>query len=53
MLLEMILTLERIFRCLIVPHSNTIESHRKTSISNLESDGQNDMDEVVYFNVQA
>ena len=41
MLLEMILTLERIFQCLIVPHSNTIEW-----------DGQNDMEQVVYFNVQ-
>ena len=53
MLLEMILTLERIFQCLIVQRSNIIESHRKTSMSNLETDGQNDMGEVVYFNVQA
>ena len=46
----MILILEQIFQCLIVPHSNTIESHRKTPMSNLESDGQNDIDEAVYFN---
>ena len=38
---------------LIVPHSNDNESHRKTFMRNRESDGQNDLDEVVYFNLQA
>ena len=51
MLLEMIgiWTLERIFKCLIVPHSNNAESHRKTSMSNQESDGQNNIYELVYL----
>ena len=38
---------------LIVPHSNNNESNRKNSMSNPESYGQNDMDEVVYFHLQA
>ena len=55
MLLEMISTLkwEGIFQYLIVPHSNNNESHRKTFMSNRESDGQNDVDEVIYFHLQA
>ena len=46
-------TLEWIFQCLIVPHSNNTGSHREISIRNRESGGQNDMDEVVYFHLQA
>ena len=38
---------------LIVPHSNNNESHRKAFMSNRESDVQNDIDEVVYFHLQA
>ena len=51
MLLEIILTLERMFQCLIVPHSNTII--KETSMSNWKSDDQNDMDEMVHFTLQA
>ena len=55
MLLEMIgtLTLKTKIQYLIVPHSNNNESHKKTFMSNRELDGQNVMDEVVYFHLQA
>ena len=45
-------TWARKFTCLIVPCSNNTISHRKPAMSDRESDGRNEMKEVVYFHIQ-